>query len=69
MSAQDLVPLALADFYLILACEFQRCLDRFGTPASKVDRAAVEVFSREGKQLRRIFLGDGSRELAGVHEL
>ena len=59
MSAEDLVPLGLADFHLILAREFQRRLDRFRTSASKADGAALEVFSREGKQLLRIFLGDG----------
>jgi hypothetical protein len=69
ISAEDLVPLALADFYLILTREFQRRLDRFRTSARKVNRAAFEVFSGEGQQLLRIFLGDGSRELAGVNEL
>jgi len=69
LAAENLITGRLSDLDLILARQFQRGLDRFGSAAREVDRAAAEGFSGERQQFFGVLFGNRGCELAGVNEL
>mgnify|MGYP003946147015 CR=1 FL=1 len=66
LAAEDLVALRLRDFYLILACQLERRLDRFRTAAGEVDCATCKVLASECQQFMCVFFRNGRCELAGM---
>ena len=68
LPAQNLIARGLPDFYLILACQLQRCLDCFRTAAGEVDCATCKVLASECQQFMCVFFRNGRCELAGVDE-
>jgi hypothetical protein len=69
VAAQNLVPIFLPDFHLVLARQFQRRLHRLRPARGEVNRSTRKPFSGKIEQLLRKLLCDWSRELAGVREL